>query len=91
MIKEILAKSELARDDDNALYVHYLYEKGYNPNSLTVIDMMRLISHGKILSFDSVTRLRREAQQINEDLRGKKYVARQEKAGRYADRYRHGR
>ena len=70
IIKEILTKNKLAREDDNLLYIEVIYK--YNPSYVNV-NFLYTFKNAKYLglpAFESVSRSRRKIQAENEDLKG---------------------
>ena len=70
IIKEILTKNKLAREDDNLLYIEVIYK--CNPSYVNV-NFLYTFTYAKYLglpAFESVSRCRRKIQAENEDLKG---------------------
>ena len=81
MVKELLTKYPDFRDSDAKLMAHvWRKDLDYKLNLMSATDLLSAIAIDKNLSsWGSVTRYRREVQELNPDLRGTKYKEKQEK------------
>mgnify|MGYP003141194724 CR=1 FL=1 len=73
--RQLRNKPEL-RDSDNKLVAIPV-------ESMSAIDLLIAIGNGELVGWSSITRVRRKIQQMNSDLRGKKYEKRQESTKTY--------
>lgn len=81
-VVELLMLKEEYRDSDEALVVRYWWEESkllVNFDTMTAKDFFLLYKSQKITPADTITRLRRKAQQMNVNLRGATYKNRHEK------------
>ena len=80
-VKEVLEENPYTRDDDMKLYA-ILITKFYGPyiESMPAVDLLRSMYKSKIPHISSVLRCRQKLQELNKDLRGKKYEQRQLRA-----------
>jgi hypothetical protein len=81
-IKELLIQKIYLRDCDKKLCTHIWYRellaKGIDPAAPTT-DFFRLYAAGKVTSDATVARLRAKLQELHPELRGQKYLERQNK------------
>lgn len=82
LIREILLKNIESRDCDVTLYIEVL--KHFNCHNLNAILLLYKIKYKTIPSFDTISRLRRQAQEQEQSLRGEmwntRHTTKQEKA-----------
>ena len=80
-VQEVLEEYIHTRDDDMKLY-SILISKFYGPyiKSMTAVDLLKSMYESKIPHMTSVLRCRQKLQELNKDLRGKKYEQRQLKS-----------
>ena len=57
-------------------------------SKMSAIDLLKVIGHKKVTSWSSITRVRRKLQEMNPELRGKKYQKRQESTKKYVEKIR---
>ena len=80
-IIEILESHPKARDSDQyllmALWVKDLKSKGYDPKTMGAWELLKLLGTNELPNQVSVFRCRQKVQEINANLRGKKYEDRQ--------------
>ena len=74
-IEEILFYQKHTRDCDFYLYNQVL--KIYNAQNITAIELLKAMKNKTIPSFESVSRARRQLQQMRPDLRGEQWLSRQ--------------
>jgi hypothetical protein len=80
--RQLRDKPEL-RDSDSKLVARIWYNHIENRSpvpvaNMSAIDLLIAIGNGELVGWSSITRVRRKIQQMNSDLRGKKYEKRQE-------------
>ena len=85
--RQLRNKPEL-RDSDNKLVARIWYNhiKNRSPipvEAMSALDLLIAIGNGELVGWSSITRVRRKIQQMNSDLRGKKYEKRQESTKTY--------
>ena len=82
MVRKILRKHPVTRDDYNKLISTYwseeLKELGINIHHYNAHEFLMLMWSGKLSSTESITRCRRKVQEVTPELRGKTYKVRQE-------------
>ena len=82
----LLTQHEHLRDSDEKLTANLWYaeliELKRNPEELTALGLLTLLSEGKLSKPTSIKRHRAKFQEVNPELRGKKYKARQNNATR---------
>ena len=76
------------RDSDNKLVARLWYNHIQNRSpvpveNMSALDLLIAIGNGELVGWSSITRVRRKIQQMNSDLRGKKYEKRQESTKTY--------
>jgi hypothetical protein len=80
MVKELLTKYPEFRDSDNKLMAHvWRKDLAYNLNLMSAIDLLKKIALSDLATWGTITRYRREIQELHSELRGLKYKERQEK------------
>lgn len=83
-VESILARNELARDNDEVLYVEYLrfYRNLEAAIGLENFErLLQIVQHHECLSMESITRARRKVQETGKYL-GRKRQYRKEEAGK---------
>lgn len=75
LIQEILFYQKHTRDCDFYLYNQVL--KQYNAQEITALELLKRMKNKTIPSFESVSRARRQLQQMRPDLRGDQWLNRQ--------------
>tara|TARA_R100000664_G_C2698598_1_gene99834 strand:- start:286 stop:639 length:354 start_codon:yes stop_codon:yes gene_type:complete len=85
--KQLRDKPEL-RDSDSKLvariwYNHISSRSPIPVSNMSATDLLIAIGNGELVGWSSITRVRRKIQQMNPDLRGKKYEKRQESTKTY--------
>jgi hypothetical protein len=84
-VQRILFKYPSARDNDVYLYTWLCNDEWQKDlHSISAIDLLQMIDVGKFPRFDSVSRLRREVQNENPELRGSEWALRHKEAERIA-------
>ena len=80
--RQLRDKPEL-RDSDSKLVARMWYNhiESRSPvpvANMSAVDLLIAIGNGELIGWSSITRVRRKIQEMNPDLRGKKYQKRQE-------------
>lgn len=80
-VQSLLTKYDVLKDDDDKLIANYwaqqLKEKSKDINTMSAIELMKIIADGKILSKpESIRRTRQKLQETIPSLRGKLYFDR---------------
>ena len=80
-VKEVLLEKAETRDDDMKLYA-YLISKFYGPyiETMPAKELLTAMYNSKIPHLTSVLRCRQKLQELNRNLRGRKYEERQLRA-----------
>ena len=83
-VTKLLTKKPELRDDDNRLIANIWWEditKGLklNLNSMSALDLLKLVAEGKLTHSESIIRMRRKVQEENAELRGELYEKRNKK------------
>ena len=77
-VKKILMEFPMTRDCDINLSLYYYQQFcGINPANLTLLDFMKRIKSGNLVSLSTIERARRKVQEQHIELRGTKYEDRQ--------------
>ena len=80
-IKRLLKKDKHLRDSDPKLIsTYWFYEvkaKGLNIYEMKAYDFLKLFADSKLTNTETISRMRRQVQEENEDLRGSYYKGRQ--------------
>ena len=76
IILKALKENEASRDDDLLLFGVICMRMHVDPAQATLLDVLVGMRHGDIPSFDTVTRLRRELQEKDPSVRGRRYYDR---------------
>lgn len=80
MVKDLLTRYPEFRDSDNKLMAHvWRKDLAYNLNLMSAIDLLKHLALNKVSIWSTITRYRREIQELFPELRGSKYKERQEK------------
>ena len=83
-VEKFLTKYPLLRDNDDRLmaniWADYIGRQENMDGPETWKDIIHLLAKGKLPSYESISRCRRKIQQINPELRGKKWTERQRRA-----------
>ena len=83
VVFELLTKYPTFRDSDEQLVAWIwgleMNNKGYSTGNLPAQKFLRILADGQLTSSDSITRMRRKAQEEHPELRGAKYNQRQDK------------
>lgn len=87
-VKAILTKWPQTRDDDMLLWGQLLFIKGFVKTNETFFKVLSRVKSDKMPSFESVSRARRKVQELEPDLRGKRYSQRKHEENIYHDFYR---
>lgn len=74
LVKEILTRQPLARDDDYTLYAYVLNHYGISKD-ITFWDLRAKVKDGEVPSMESVGRARRKCQELYSGLRASSEVA----------------
>ena len=81
-VKALLIKSPHLKDNDDKLLATYWYyelkDMKRNPETINGMNLLTLISEGRLTNAKTVIRMRRKLQEEFEELRGKKYKHRKE-------------
>lgn len=81
VVIELLTQYPTFRDSDEQLVAWIwgleMNTKGYSTGTLPTQKFLRILADGQLTSSDSITRVRRKAQEENPELRGAKYNQRQ--------------
>jgi len=76
-IRRLLEMDESYKEDDNKLFARFVYDelklKGIDPKTLSALDLLTMLSKGKITHFETIRRGRQKLQSENPHLRGKNY------------------
>lgn len=80
IIRGILRKNDKARDNDLLLFLIVTDRMGWPPERMTILDAVTEMKLGNLPTMDTVTRLRREIQEKDINLRGKRYADRKDRA-----------
>ena len=72
VVKEALTEHKSLRNSDNRL-VAYLWNKQH-PNTQSKSAFLYLLQHGKVMSYESISRVRRKLQELHPELRAEKEV-----------------
>ena len=80
-IKRLLIKHTQLQDSDPKLISTYWFneikEKGLNIYEMTAYDFLKLFSKSQLTNTETISRMRRQVQEENKDLRGSYYKGRQ--------------
>lgn len=87
-VKQILTKWPQTRDNDMLLWGQFLFIKGFVTTQEKFFDVLSRIKSDRLPSFESVSRARRKVQELEPDLRGKRYSQRKHEEKTYHDFYR---
>jgi hypothetical protein len=83
VVIELLTKYPTFRDSDEQLVAWIwgleMNAKGYSTGTLPTQKFLRILADGQLTSSDSITRMRRKAQEEHPELRGTKYNQRQDR------------
>ena len=83
-VEKLLTKHPILRDNDEKLmafiWADYIGKKENMNGPETWKDVIRLLSKGKLPSYESVSRCRRKIQETNPDLRGEKWIKRHKRS-----------
>ena len=83
-VEKFLTKYPLLRDNDDRLmaniWADYIGRQENMDGPETWKDIIHLLAKGKLPSYESISRCRRKIQQLNPELRGKKWTERQRRA-----------
>jgi hypothetical protein len=79
-VERLLLTSALCREDDNRLIVSiWAHQLGDDKvNEMSAIDLLNMISEGKLPNPESIRRIRQKLQELYPKLRGKNYKNRLE-------------
>ena len=81
-VKALLIKSPHLKDNDDKLLATYWYyelkDMKRNPETINGMNLLTLISEGRLTNAKTVIRMRRKLQEEFEELRGEKYKLRKE-------------
>ena len=86
-VKRILNSWPATQDDDMLLYAIFLAEARCVSSSETFYRVMSTAKARKLPSYESVTRARRKVQELEPELRGKRYKARKAEEKAYHEHY----
>lgn len=75
-IQSLLRVFPGTRDSDYLLYYWVLKDHGFDPDNSVVTTLLKKSDKAEVPTLESVSRLRRRAQEEDEKLRGEKYLAR---------------
>ena len=82
-VLKLLQENTSNRDSDNKLIANFWFHEikamGKDPNTLTAFGLLDLMSKSKLTNTETITRVRRQLQEQNKELRGKNYINRQTK------------
>ena len=76
IIHKALRENEQSRDDDLLLFGVICMRMHVDPATVTLLDVLVGMRYGDIPSFDTLTRLRRECQEKDPSVRGKRWYDR---------------
>jgi hypothetical protein len=90
-VEHVLTKAVHLRDNDARLtcvvWAQELKEIGLDYSRIGAGTLMNLYVDGTLSTPDTITRIRRKLQEVNEELRGEKYAKRQRAAERWQENY----
>ena len=82
-VLKLLQENPSNRDSDNKLIANFWFYEiktmGKDPNTLTAFGLLDLMSKSKLTNTETITRVRRQLQEQNKELRGQNYINRQTK------------
>ena len=82
-VLKLLKENPSNRDSDNKLIANFWFHEikamGKDPNTLTAFGLLDLMSKSKLTNTETITRVRRQIQEQNKELRGQNYINRQTK------------
>ena len=87
-VREVMVKWPQTRDDDLLLWGQLLFIKGFVKKDETFFKVLGSVKAKKMPSFESVSRARRKVQELEPDLRGKRYSQRKHEEKEYHNYYR---
>ena len=83
-VLKLLQENPSNRDSDNKLIANFWFYEikamGKDPNTLTAFGLLDLMSKSKLTNTETITRVRRQLQEQNKELRGQNYINRQTKS-----------
>lgn len=81
-VTQLLINKESNRDSDNKLIANIWHSQigGANIAKMSAMELLILVSEGKLSSPESIRRVRQKVQEMNLNLRGKSYKMRKEHA-----------
>ena len=86
-VKQILTAWPKSRDDDMLLYAIYLHMNGCVGTDEKFYDVMSKAKARKLPSYEGITRARRKVQELEPELRGKRYKDRKIEQDKYRSYY----
>ena len=76
-VKRLLEKNKHLRDSDmkllSCVWYYQLKTLGQNPETMSAMSFMQMIADNKLANPSSIRRCRAKVQELNIDLRGKRY------------------
>lgn len=81
-VTQLLIDKESNRDSDNKLIANIWHSQigGSNIAKMSAMELLQMVSEGRLFSPESIRRVRQKVQETNLNLRGKSYKMRKEKA-----------
>jgi|TARA_R100000482_G_scaffold124916_4_gene79885 hypothetical protein len=87
IVEKQLKTNPKLRDSDSKLVATIWYNSTHIKD-MSALDLLKAIGNGDLVSWSSITRVRRKLQEINPELRGRKYQKRQESTKKYVEKIR---